>query len=278
MFLYGCVVLALSKRLVRRGVLAKDWVNLGWSGLLILVLVIYWINNPSFLREFIDLLTGAVTSGRIVLPEVIINVVFLLAVFLAIRFVALMVVSAVEKDYPLTVGNVVYAIISLALGHIFNVWSRNPPSIFEALNTLLIILSFYMISNGTATGWFYKNKLRILRGDWSGVVRGFRIFILGLFFQTNETLLLFQGFTVFLVKFFLGMPLDPLSYTATFLAFLEICLFTLLLTGFFIGAIFSKCNRCGILFLKIGVPVSSWDSEHTFEHRHCPRCGAVCSA
>ncbi|HID90348.1 TPA: hypothetical protein EYP44_00105 [Candidatus Bathyarchaeota archaeon] len=49
--------------------------------------MVYWVINPSLLRELIGLLEEAV-AGRVVLPEVVLNFVFLFACLLDIRFVA----------------------------------------------------------------------------------------------------------------------------------------------------------------------------------------------
>jgi len=264
----------LPKEPSRRKIPVKEWLNLGWLSLFILTLAIYWFYNPFLLSELIGLVEKTISGETIILSETIVNFVLLFAWSSAFRFLALMIASIIEKKTPPIIENLVYTFISLVLGHTFNSWYHTNLLTFEVGSTLLSLFSLYTISKGIAKGWFHDNKQRILEGDWARVVAGIRVLILSLFF-TQENFSIFQSFTVFLAEKF-TLTLDPLSLLVSLLAFLEICLFIFLLTEFPIRLVFAKCKKCEMLFLKIGVRISSWDSEHTSKHRHCPRCGAAC--
>lgn len=264
----------MPREIRRRKIPVAEWINLGWLSLFILALAVYWFYNPSLLSELIGLAEKTISGKTIVFSQVIVNFVLLFAWFSALRFFALMIVGMIEKKIPLVIENLVSAIISIALGHTFNSWYRIGLLTFEVGSILLFLYSLHVISKGIANGWFRDNEQRILVGDWGEVVIGIRVLVLSWFF-TQENFSIFRGFTVFLAEKF-TMTLDPLSFFVSFLAFLEICLFVFLLTWFPIRLVFTRCKKCEMLFLNIGVHISSWDSEHTSRHRHCPRCEAAC--
>jgi len=264
----------LSEKSSRRKVRLEDWVSLGWFGLLALAVAIYWVYNPSLLSELINVFQKAFSGEMIVFSEGVVTFVMLLAGLSAVRFFVLMAASAVHRDYPLTIGNSVFAVVSIVLGYTFNSWYQVNLSPFEVVRILLILTSLYMVSKGIASGWFHENKRRILAGDWKTVILGAKVLVLGLLF-TEKSFLVLCGFTVFLAEK-LSITLAPSSFLASSLTFLGTCLFVFLVTELPIRLVFTKCKRCGMLFLNIGAHVSSWDSEHTSRHRHCPRCGAPC--
>lgn len=258
----------------RRKIPVAEWLNLAWLSLFILALAVYWFHNPSLLSELIGLVEKTISGETIVFSEIIVNFVLLFAWSSAARFFALMIVGIIEKKIPLITENLVSAIISIALGHTFNSWHRVSLLTFEVGSILLFLYSLHVISKGIANGWFRDNEQRILMGDWGEVVTGIRMLIFSWFF-TQENFSIFRDFTVFLAEK-CTVTLDPLSFFVSFLAFLEICFFVFLLTWFPTRLVFTRCKKCGMLFLNIGVHVSGWDSEHTSMHRHCPRCGAAC--
>ena len=119
-------------------------------------------------------------------------------------------------------------------------------------------------------GFYINNRVRFVAANWGDIVRGLRFLVVGVVLSSNGALSVFESFTTFLAQK-ITLTLDPIS--SGFLAFLEVLLLIFLLTELPVRYIFGRCKKCGMVFMKIGVPVSSWDSEHSFEHRHCPRCG-----
>ena len=252
----------------------NELVNLVWVCLLTLAIAAYWIYNPSLLPEIMRVIENAVSGEAILFSEIIINFVLLLIGFSAFRFFVLMVLSINKRQFALVFSNLTYCLILAFFGYLFNSWFNLNLSTYYVTSILLLVIGLYKVSNGISNGLFRENQPNTLLGDYTEVIFGIRILTLS-FLLMEDKFLVFRSFAVYLFEKFKLSPTE-LEFEINFVAFLVVCLFVYVVTEFLLRLIFTKCKRCSMLFLKVGVIESSWDSEHASKHRHCPRCGAAC--
>ena len=264
----------MSNQQVWRRISLRELVNLLWLCLLSLAIVVYWFYNPSLLSEMINIIKNVISGVPNQFSGVIVNFALLFIYFSAFRFLILMVISILEKRLPIVIGNLTYCVILAAAGYLFNSWYHVNLSGYYIVSMLLLLSGLYKISRGLANGLFHGNKLRVLEGNWGDIIFGIRTLILSFLFN-EDNFLVFKNFTIFLIET-AGLPPNELDFAISFIAFIGICLFAYMLTELPKRLVFMQCRNCDMVFLKIGVPESSWDSEHTIKHRHCPRCGAAC--
>lgn len=264
----------MSGHLGKRRIPHIELVNMVWLGLLSLAIAIYWISNPSLLSDMISMIEKAISGEPNQFSDVLINFALLFIYFSAFRFFILMVIGIFEKRFPMVIGNLTYCFILAFAGYLFNSWIHVKLSAYYIVSMLLFLIGLYKISKGLTNGLFHGNQPRILTGNWGDIIFGIRTLILSSLF-TEENFLVFKNFTIFLTGT-LELPPADFGFTINIIAFMEICLFVYVLTELPKRLIFTQCKNCGMVFLTAGVPESSWDSEHTSKHRHCPRCGAAC--
>ncbi len=264
----------LSEEPVRRKVLVEEWVKLGWLGLLVFVVAVYWILYPSLLFDMVRLAEDAISLEAVTLSVTVVNFGVLLTLLSAIRFLTLMAINAYQKKTPRAIGNFVYATICVVLGILLSFWYNVLISTFELVNRLLLLVGLYIFSKGVTEGLFLGNRLSVSAGDWKDVIQGIKVFIFCLFL-TEGNFAVFVNFTVFLAEQF-NVSLVTSDLLVSCLAFLWIYLFVYILTELPSRLVFTKCGGCGMVFLNVSVHDSSWDSEHTLRHRHCPRCEKIC--
>ena len=264
----------MSNRRTHRRISSQELINLLWLCLLSLAIAVYWFYNPSLLSEIISIIENAISGVPNQFSDVTINFALLFIYFSAFRFSIQMVVSIIEKQLPMAIGNLTYCVILVAAGYLFNSWFHVNLSTYYIVSMLLLLISLYKISRGIANGLFHGNKLRILGGNWGDIIFGIRTLVLSFLFN-EDNFLVFKNFTIFMTET-AGFSPSELGFAVNFIAFMGICLFVYALTELPKRLVFEQCKNCNMVFLKIGVPESSWDSEHTSKHRHCPRCGAAC--
>jgi len=252
----------------------KDLVNIIWLCLLVFATAAYWFYNPSLLSELVDIIGNAVSGGLVLFSDLTANFVLLLISLLALRFFMFLIAEVVKKQMPKAIGNLAGCLISAVFIFLFNSWVHVTLSAYYVLSILLFLFGLYEVSKGICNGLFRENQTNILKGDWKTLLLGVRIMLLSVIF-TESDFLVFRDF-VYLIPGLISMPLIEGEFIPDFSAFMLIVLFVYILTAVPSRLIFVKCKRCKMVFLEIGVPESSWDSEHTSKHRHCPRCGAAC--
>jgi len=264
----------LSGRSTDRKVPYNEWVNLVWVCFLTLAIAAYWVYNPSLLSEIMRVIENAVSGEAIFFSDIIINFALLLIGFSALRYFVLMVLNINKRQFALVFSNLAYCLILAFFGYLFNSWFHQNLSTYYVTSVLLLVIGLYKVFHGVFNGLFRENQLDILVGDYGEVIFGIRILISSFLFMEDK-FLVFRSFAVYLFEK-LNLSPTEFEFVINFVAFMEVCLFVYLVTEFPIRLIFTRCKRCSMIFLKIGVVESSWDSEHASKHRHCPRCGAAC--
>ncbi|MBS7614887.1 hypothetical protein KEJ18_04060 [Candidatus Bathyarchaeota archaeon] len=258
----------------KRKMLSDDLINIVWLCLLALAVVVYWLYNLSLLSELVDIIRDAISEGLVIFSGTTANFVLLFIWLSAFRFFILIVADFAKKQLPKAVGNLTCCLMLAVTACLFDSWLRVTLSVYYALSILLFLIGLCKVAKGIANGLFRGNQRNVLNGDWRTILFGIRTMILAVLF-TESNFLVFRDF-VLLVSEMIGAPLMRGEFVADLSTFMILVLFVYILTEIPSRLIFTRCKRCKMLFLKIGVSESSWDSEHTLRHRHCPRCGATC--
>ena len=184
-------------------------------------------------------------------------------------FLLLLAFGLLIKDVSLTIHESSLLLLSLSFWYMLSLYSSGVLDLWKFSADSLVVISLWQVLKGLGDGLIVRNRLKPRAGDWRGIVRGIRIALIALIFLIPSIYIGLYRYTITT----LGSTFPPAA--VRILPIIEFGAIIILLTWIPLRFIFARCPHCKSLILKVGVPVSSWDSEHTLRHRHCPRCGST---
>ena len=251
--------------------------DLASVGILIILISLNLSTSPEIYSDFASLLGYIFMEPSRVDVEakaanvlaVTVEAVMFGALWITPWFLVLLAFGLLTRDVSLTIHEASFLILSLSFWYVLSLYGSGTLDLWTLSASSLIVISLWQTLKGLGDGLIIRNRLNPRAGDWRGIIRGMRIALIALIFLIPSIYIGLYRYTITT----LGPAFSPAALRV--LPIIEFGAFIILLTWIPLRFIFVRCPHCKSLILKVGVPISSWDSEHTLRHRHCPRCGST---